>query len=59
MQKSMISYVKALSKRNEGDDKEKTLVVAHLGGTMVHHGEHFDYNSEFGQCLTSEYTTCS
>ncbi|KAL1957691.1 hypothetical protein VTO42DRAFT_5668 [Malbranchea cinnamomea] len=51
MQKSMTAYIKAVSKRNEGDDKEKSLAVGHLGGTMVHHGENLEYNSEFGQCL--------
>ncbi|KAJ5176936.1 uncharacterized protein N7482_002813 [Penicillium canariense] len=50
--KSMTAYVKAISKRSEGDDKEKTLPIAHLGGSMVSHGEDFDANSEYGQCLT-------
>jgi len=50
--KSMTAYVKALSKRSEGDDKEKTLPIAHLGSSMVTHGEDFDGNSEYGQCLT-------
>lgn len=50
--KSMTAYVKALSKRSEGEDKEKTLPVAHLGSSMVSHGEDFDGNSEYGQCLT-------
>ncbi|KAJ5619001.1 hypothetical protein N7510_002985 [Penicillium lagena] len=50
--KSMTGYVKALSKRNEGDDKEKTLPVAHLGSSMIAHGEDFDCSSEYGQCLT-------
>lgn len=53
--KSMTAYVKALSKRSEGDDKEKTLPIAHLGSSMVTHGEDFDGNSEYGQCLTSKY----
>jgi hypothetical protein len=52
--KSMTSYVKAISKRNEGDDKEKTLPIARLGSSMVSHGEDFDANSEYGQCLISE-----
>jgi hypothetical protein len=51
----MTSYVKAISKRNEGDDKEKTLPIAHLGSSMVAHGEDFDGNSEYGQCLISEF----
>ncbi|KAJ5981253.1 hypothetical protein N7522_013674 [Penicillium canescens] len=49
--KSMTAYVKAISKRNEGDDKEKTLPIAHLGSSMVSHGEDFDANSEYGQSL--------
>lgn len=52
LHKSMSVYVKAMSKRNEGDDKEKILPVGYLGGTMVNHGEDFDGTSEFGQCLT-------
>lgn len=52
--KSMTSYVKAISKRNEGDDKEKTLPIGHLGSSMVAHGEDFDGNSEYGQCLISK-----
>lgn len=54
--KSMTAYVKAISKRTEGDDKEKTLPVAHLGGSMVSHGEDFDGNSEYGQCLISMFS---
>lgn len=53
LQKSMTIYVKTLSKRNEGEDKEKTLPVAYLGSTMVNHGEDFENDSEFGQCLIS------
>jgi len=51
MHKSMTAYVKAISKRSEGDDKERTLPIAHLGSSMVSHGEDFDGNSEYGQCL--------
>ncbi|KAL4807810.1 hypothetical protein BDV18DRAFT_136105 [Aspergillus unguis] len=50
--KSMTAYVKSVSKRSEGDDKEKTLPIAHLGGTMITHGEDYDANSEYGRCLT-------
>lgn len=55
LQRSMLSYVKAMSKRNEGEDKEKNLPVAYLGGTMVNHGEDFEADSEFGQCLISQF----
>lgn len=51
LQRSMTAYVKTLSKRQEGDDKEKILPVAYLGSTMVNHGEDFEDDSEFGQCL--------
>lgn len=53
LQKSMNGYVKTLSKRQEGDDKEKILPVAYLGSTMVSHGEDFEEDSDFGQCLQS------
>ena len=49
----MTAYVKTLSKRNEGEDKEKSLPVSYLGSTMVRHGEDFEDDSEFGQCLIS------
>lgn len=53
LHKSMTSYVKSLSKRNEVEDKEKTLPVAYLGQTMITHGEDFEPDSEFGNCLIS------
>jgi hypothetical protein len=54
MSKSMTGYVKSVSKRSEIEGKEKTLPIASLGGTMISHGEDFDPDSEYGQCLTSE-----
>lgn len=55
MQKSMNGYVKNISKRSEIDPKEKVLPIAHLGGTMIAHGEDFEPDSEFGQCLNCKY----
>ena len=55
LQKSMTIYVKSLSKRNEMEDKEKMLPVAYLGQTMMQHGEDFEPDSEFGNCLISRY----
>jgi hypothetical protein len=52
----MTSYVKSLSKRNEVEDKEKILPVGYLGQTMIHHGEDFEPDSEFGNCLISTYS---
>lgn len=51
MHRSMTAYVKAISKRKEGDDKEKTLPIAHLGSVMIQHGEDFDSHSDFGRSL--------
>lgn len=51
LHKSMNSYVKSMSKRSEGDDKEKNLPIGHLGATMISHGEDFEPDSEFGSCL--------
>ena len=56
LQKSTTLYVKSLSKRNEIEDKEKILPVAYLGQTMIHHGEDFEPDSEFGNCLIGAYT---
>ena len=55
LQRSMTAYVKTLSKRQEGEDKEKILPVSYLGSTMVSHGEDFEDDSEFGQCLMSTF----
>ena len=53
LQKSMTLYVKSLSKRNDGEDKEKSLPVGYLGSTMLHHGYEFEDDSLFGQSLIS------
>ncbi|RAH44765.1 BAR domain protein [Aspergillus brunneoviolaceus CBS 621.78] len=49
--KATAAYIKSISKRSEGDDKEKTLPIAHLGSSMVGHGEDFDANSEYGRSM--------
>lgn len=54
MQRSMTVYVKSLSKRAEGDDREKSLPGGYLGSTMVAHSEDFEPDSEFGNCLSCE-----
>ena len=57
LQKSMTVYVKSMSKRNDGNEKEKTLPVFNLGHTMVGHSEDFDPDSEFGNCLAGMFPT--
>jgi hypothetical protein len=52
MQRAMTVYVKSLSKRAEGDDREKTLPGGHMGSSMVTHSEDFEPDSEFGMCLS-------
>lgn len=52
MQESMNIYIKAVSKRTELEKKDKSLPIAYMGASMVTHGEDFEIDSEFGQCLT-------
>jgi hypothetical protein len=51
MHKSTTAYIKSLSKRDEGDDREKVLPVARFGQTLANHGDDFEPDSEFGNCL--------
>jgi len=53
MQRSMTTYIKSLTKVKEAEDKEKQLPIAYLGSTMVGHGDDFEPESEFGQCLST------
>lgn len=57
LHKSMTTYVKSISRREEVEDREKMLPVAYLGQTMIHHGEDFEPDSEFGNCLISAYSS--
>ena len=50
-QKAMNSYIKAISYKNEGENKDKVLPVGFMGTAMANHGEDFENESEFGQCL--------
>jgi hypothetical protein len=49
----MNTYVKSMSKRKEGDDKEKMLPVDVLAQAMIAHGGEFEQDSLFGACLIS------
>lgn len=59
LHKTMNVYIKSLSKRSEGDDKEKSTPIAQLGSTAISHADDFEPDSEFGQCLSSKKSTCS
>ena len=52
MQEAMGIYMKAVSKRTELAKKEKMLPIQNLGTSMITHGEDFEHDSEYGQCLT-------
>jgi hypothetical protein len=50
----MNTYVKWISRRGETfEDKEKGVPLSYLGRTLVSHGEDFESDSEFGNCLVS------
>lgn len=52
LQRSMNLYVKWLGRRTDAsEDKEKGLPVSYLGRSMMNHGEEFQPDSEFGNCL--------
>lgn len=54
LQKSMNAYVKWLGRRGETfEDKEKGLPSSYLGRTMISHGEDFEPDSEYGNCLVA------
>jgi hypothetical protein len=55
IQKSTTIYLKSLSKRTDIEDKERILPVAYLGQSMANHGEDFEPDSEFGNCLIGSY----
>lgn len=52
MKKSADAYVLHMSKREKYQDKEQQLPVGYFGSTMVAHGDDFEPDSEFGQCLS-------
>lgn len=56
LHKTMNTYVQAMAKRCESDNKEKTLPITAMGSTMVAHGGDFEPDSDFGRCLTGETT---
>ncbi|KAK4035219.1 hypothetical protein C8A01DRAFT_38311 [Parachaetomium inaequale] len=52
LQRSMNQYVKWMGRHLEpAEDREKALPVGYLGRTMAGHGEEFQPDSEFGNCL--------
>jgi BAR domain len=54
LHKSMNNYVKSVQKRSDTEDREKHLPVGYLGSAMISHGQDFQPDSEFGNCLISK-----
>lgn len=52
LKKSADVYVQHTAKREKYQEKEQQLPVAYFGNTMVAHGDDFEPDSEFGQCLS-------
>ncbi|KAF2766719.1 BAR-domain-containing protein [Teratosphaeria nubilosa] len=52
LNRSANTYIKHISRRDTGEEKEKQLPVAYFGAAMTQHGDDFDPDSEFGRCLT-------
>jgi hypothetical protein len=54
----MGNYMKAISRRDAGEEKEKVLPIGAMATTMANHGEDFENDSEFGQCLIGTRDEC-
>lgn len=53
---SMNVYIKNISKRTEGDGKEKSTPIGSMGFSMSRHGAEFEEGNKFGQCLSGMWT---
>ena len=51
LQASSSAYVKSMARRDQGEKSEKQIPIGHFGSTMSSHGDEFELDSEFGQCL--------
>lgn len=52
LKKSSDVYIQSMSKRDKFQDKDQQLPIGYFGSTMVSHGDDFEPDSEFGQCLS-------
>lgn len=48
-------YVQSVSAKKEGDAREKMLPIDVLAQAMITHGEEFEPDSLFGNCLLSKF----
>jgi len=52
---TMNVYVKSVSQKSVGEDREKMLPVDVMAQAMISHGEEFESDSVFGNCLISKF----
>ena len=52
---TMNVYVKSVSQKSMGEDREKMLPVDVMAQAMISHGEEFESDSVFGNCLISMF----
>lgn len=48
-------YIKSVSQKCPGEDREKILPVDLMAQAMISHGEEFESDSVFGSCLISTF----
>jgi len=48
-------YIKSVSQKSVGEDREKMLPVDVMAQAMISHGEEFESDSVFGSCLISGF----
>lgn len=53
LQRSATGYIKSISKRDQGEDRDRQLPISYFGSVMVGHSDDFEPDSQFGQCLSS------
>lgn len=51
----MTAYVKSISARNAGEERDKLLPIAYMGQQMVSHGQDFEHDSDFGNSLVGAW----
>lgn len=53
LKKSSDVYIHHMGKREKYQEKDQQLPIGYFGSTMVAHGDDFEPDSEFGQCLST------
>lgn len=51
----MTTYIKSISTRSAGEERDKVLPISYMGQQMVSHGQDFEHDSQFGSCLVGTW----